>query len=86
MSRAEIHRRLHDAFLRGMASVAIPPSIEVRVTGYEDDLLALRSDWEAVGHDLRNAIERTARELEAQRENAAPTTRESAERHAAAAG
>ena len=62
MSSEEIDRIMLDATLDGFASIVIPPSIEVPDSGFETDKEAIQRDWETVGDDIRQALEKFGRQ------------------------
>jgi hypothetical protein len=54
------------AFLRGIASIFCPRPRKRFMYTPRTDAEALRSDWEAVGRDLRNSIQKVRAEDEDQ--------------------
>lgn len=57
MSRAQIRRRLALAFMSAGGMLCPWPQFNIRLGSPADDLEALRSDWRAVGNDLRKALQ-----------------------------
>jgi len=57
---AAIRRRLDTAFFDGMGRIACPEPVTSPAQGPEADTRAMRSDWEAVGNDIWQAIQKEA--------------------------
>ena len=58
VNKREIKKRLRGSFWRGVGSLAsFGQGVEMPSLGdWRDDVEAMRSDWQAVGDDLRAAI------------------------------